>query len=99
MNEKILEEFENVLAEYAVGFGKYATLKNANEFLSEKLDQARAEERERVVEELFEIEKTKGKDAKHCTCLGYAIIQVVGGEDSKEGKEMIKRFSSLDNPK
>ena len=72
---------------------QYQELKEAS------IAEAKNEERERMVEELFEIEKTKGKDAKHCTCLGYAIIQVVGGEDSKEGKEMIKRFSSLDNPK
>jgi len=59
------------------------------------IQQAVEEERARVVEELFEMEKNKWKDVEHCTCLGYAIIQVVGGEDSKEGKEMSKRLSSL----
>lgn len=51
--------------------------------------------RRQAIEELFEIEKTKWKDAVHCTCMGYALIQLAGGEDSKGGKEMEKRLQAL----
>jgi len=36
------------------------------------------QERERIAEELVKIEREKWKDAKHCSCLGYAIVKVFG---------------------
>jgi hypothetical protein len=53
------------------------------------------ETRNQIIEELFQIEKEKWKDCDHCTCLGYAIIQIAGGEDSEKGKEMEKRLQEL----
>ena len=40
-----------------------------------------------LIGELFKIESEKWRDAEHCTCLGYAIVQLAGGEDSEEGKK------------
>lgn len=53
------------------------------------------EERQKVLEELFEIEKEKWGDAVHCSCLGYAIVQIAGGEDSEDGKKWERRLLAL----
>lgn len=69
------------------------------EYISKVEEDARKDERERVIQELFGIEKDKWNDAEHCTCLGYALVKLSGGEDSKGGQEMEKRLKGLDNNK
>lgn len=62
---------------------------------TEELKLERERVREEITEQLFKIEKEKWKDAEHCTCLGYSIIEVAGGEESRGGKEMVKRLQAL----
>ena len=64
-------------------------------FINQKLQQAEQRKIEEIIEELFKIEKEKWNDAEHCSCLGYALIKISGGEDSQAGKEMEKRLQSL----
>lgn len=55
-------------------------------------------EREKVIEELFEIEKNKWEDAEHCSCMGYALLVLSGGEESENGMKMQERLLALTNP-
>lgn len=56
-------------------------------------------ERKKIIEELIQIQKERWSDAIHCTCLGFAIVQIAGGEDSKEGMAVTKRLMEINNPK
>ena len=64
-------------------------------FLSSRTTLAYKAGLERAREILFEIEKSKWKDAEHCSCLGYVLVQLAGGEDSEGGREMEKRLLAL----
>ncbi len=55
-------------------------------------------EEKEIIEKLFAIEKEKWHDAVHCTCLGYALVELCGGEDSEGGKEMERRLLELQKP-
>ena len=52
------------------------------------------EERQKAIEELFEIESAKQKDVAHCSCLAYALVKLSGG-NSPAGQEMEKRLLEL----
>jgi hypothetical protein len=51
---------------------------------------------ENILEELIKIENERWEDAKHCTCLGYAIIQVAGGDDG-DIDELERRLKLMRN--
>lgn len=79
-SDKIHEELDNALDAFAA------------DFYSEAYQAGKDAGRTETIEELFTVEKEKWADAVHCTCLGYALIQLSGGEDSIEGQEMEKRL-------
>jgi hypothetical protein len=56
------------------------------------LDSAYEEGRKDAIEDLFTIEQEKWDDAIHCTCMGYALVELSGGEDSAEGQVMQERL-------
>lgn len=46
------------------------------DFITSEIRQAQEEERKKITRELIRIEKDKWKNAKHCTCLQFAIYKV-----------------------
>lgn len=76
-----------------------ALIYSVKEFYETLLSKERAEGerrgRESAIQELFEIERDKWSDAIHCTCMGYALVELSGGEESEGGKQMEKRLRTL----
>jgi len=64
-------------------------------FIEDWIRETLTKQEEGIIEKLFTIEKRKWNDAEHCSCLGYAIIQIAGGEESEKGKEMEERLQTL----
>jgi len=65
--------------------------KKYNQLCEEKVNQSLLSQKEEIVKKLIEIEKEKWNDAYHCTCLGYAIVQVFG---EKHEEELLKIHQS-----
>jgi len=65
------------------------------DYIKQVRREERAKVRKEVIEEVFEVEKEKWNDAVHCTCLGYALVKLAGGEDSEGGKKMEERLLKL----
>ena len=62
------------------------------QLLAAKEEESYARGRRDAVEELFKIEQEKWSDAVHCPCMGYALIELSGGEESEGGIEMQRRL-------
>ena len=86
--ERAMDEFDS----------KFAEIGEMRVWIEKTLTQLEKEVREELVEQLFKVEKEKWHDAEHCTCLGYALVEVCGGEDSEDGQLMEKRLLALHSP-
>ena len=58
-------------------------LPTVEKYFRSALTENRKRVREEIVNKLVEIEKRKWNDAVHCTCLGYAIVEIFGEEYEK----------------
>lgn len=93
-NERFIKVDDVGIPVFNITQGSLAYIIDIIDFIRQEKELTRKE----VVEELFEIKKNEWKDEIHCTCLGYAIVKISGGEDSEEGKEMEKRLLNLLTP-
>lgn len=73
----------------------FGQIEKIEKLLTQTLTTTAQRVREETIEDVFQIEKEKWRDAEHCTCLGYALVQLAGGEDSEGGKKMEERLSTL----
>jgi hypothetical protein len=95
MKEEIKKLQSKILKEYEDNPRAYHT-DTFEKWLCEKIEQTYKQCGENILEELIKIENERWEDAKHCTCLGYAIIQVAGGDDG-DIDELERRLKLMHN--